>query len=31
VTGATADWPRVLAQGEPRVVRITRNLLELLG
>ncbi len=31
VTGATTDWPRVLAQGVPRVAQITRNVLDALG
>jgi hypothetical protein len=31
VTGATTDWPRVLAQGHPGVAQITRNVLDALG
>jgi hypothetical protein len=30
-TAATTDWSRVLAAGEPRVVRITENILRRLG
>jgi hypothetical protein len=30
-TAATTDWARVLSQGEPRVVQITRNVLNRLG
>jgi hypothetical protein len=30
-TGATTDWPRVVWQGESRVARITRNVINRLG
>ena len=30
-TGATTDWPRVVWQGEPRTVQITKNVINRLG